>query len=149
MIKALHDIRVNDNPIDCDFYGYVNGDILLDNRIEELLDVVHNAQLNHQIQSKVLLVGRRTNLFSTHFSKIQPMNSKDYLDYIQSAYKRLEQFMGLAMDYFIFTDDTFGDDFLSNIVVGRDMIDSYIFHYCYSKQDVSVVDCSKSCSVIR
>ena len=49
------------------------------------------------------------------------------------------------MDYFIFTEHTFGNDFLSDIVIGRDMIDSYIFHYCISNENIDVIDCSNAC----
>ena len=65
------------------------------------------------------------------------------LQQIRHYFWQNEQFMGLAMDYFLFTESTFSSDFLSSVVVGRDMIDSYIFHYCYSRGDVSVVDMSE------
>ena len=145
MVEKLGSIRSGVYPIECSFYGYVNGDILLDSRMDTLLQAVQQAQKEYLIHPKVLLVGRRTNANVPSTLKVNQLSPYDYLQFIKREYKKNEQFMGLAMDYFIFTYDVFGNDFLSNIVVGRDMIDSYIYHYAYSKEDLSIIDCSNAC----
>lgn len=144
MVESLTNLRPSDvYPLDCDFLGYVNGDILLDSRLTEVLTMVQTARESKAIQSKVLLVGRRTNSFTSPSLKIEQMTLNEYQTYIQDQYIKNEQFMGLAMDYFVFSPQTFGSDFLSSIVVGRDMIDSYIFHYAFTHEDVTVIDCSQ------
>ena len=46
------------DTLDCQYYGYVNGDILLSHT---LLDVLKLLQQNKDINQKRLIVGRRTN----------------------------------------------------------------------------------------
>lgn len=72
------------------------------------------------------------------------LTREEYLSQLVSLYQRNEQFMGLAMDYFFFSESTFLQDFDSEIVLGRDMIDSYIFHYGLTNERISVIDCSES-----
>ena len=145
IVESLLTLRFGAYPLDCEFYGYVNGDILLDSRIEEVLDVIQSNQKDEQLKKRILLVGRRTNSLTTASLKVESMSDDEYLNYIKLRYIHNEQFMGLAMDYFIFTEHTFGNDFLSDIVIGRDMIDSYILHYCISNENIDVIDCSTAC----
>ena len=139
ILHALFTVRNGMSPLECEFYGYVNADILLDPRTEEVLSFVKEKQLAGELRSSLLLVGRRTNINFSEYSSVEEIP----LQQIRHYFWQNEQFMGLAMDYFLFTESTFSSDFLSSVVVGRDMIDSYIFHYCYSRGDVSVVDMSE------
>ena len=139
ILHALFTVRNGMFPLECAFYGYVNADILLDPRIEEVLSFVRGKQLEGELQSSLLLVGRRTNIHLSDYNSVEDAS----LQQIRHYFWQNEQFMGLAMDYFLFTESTFSSDFLSSVVVGRDMIDSYIFHYCYSRGNVSVVDMSE------
>lgn len=131
--------------MECNFYGYVNGDILLDNRIGEVLSFITQSQMKGELYSSLLLVGRRTNVNAADSAFFKGMSSEELFNELRDMYYQNEQFMGLAMDYFVFTRNTFTRDFLSSVVVGRDMIDSYIYHYCYTHANVSVVDMSEGC----
>ena len=125
----------------------MNGDLLLDFRMESILDLVHSHQLEGNLKQDVLLVGRRTNIPTVNVFRSVSYSQREYESRLLSAYKTHEQFMGLAMDYFIFSKSTFRADFSSDVVVGRDMIDSYIFHYGMTSDRVSVIDCSNSCKL--
>ena len=113
--------------------------------MDTILDLVHSHQLEGNLKQDVLLVGRRTNIPTVHLFRSVSYSKREYEGRLLDAYKQHEQFMGLAMDYFLFSKSTFRDDFSSEVVIGRDMIDSYIFHYGLSNERISVIDCSESC----
>lgn len=116
----------------------------MDFRMDTILDLVHSHQLEGNLKQDVLLVGRRTNIPTVHLYRSVSYSKREYEGRLLDAYKKHEQFMGLAMDYFLFSKSTFRDNFSSEVVVGRDMIDSYIFHYGLTNERISVIDCSNS-----
>ena len=141
-------VRHGSYPLECLYYGYMNGDILIDSRLEEVFDHVHLHQMEGNLKPDILLVGRRTNVRATQLSLSGASTREEYLSQLVSFYQQNEQFMGLAMDYFFFSESTFLQDFDSGIVLGRDMIDSYIFHYGLTNERISVIDCSESRSTL-
>ena len=46
---------------DCDYYGYINGDILLSSSIIQTLRNISNLIQQHKLFPRVLITGRRTN----------------------------------------------------------------------------------------
>ncbi|KAK8797069.1 hypothetical protein WA158_004279 [Blastocystis sp. Blastoise] len=125
-----------------DFYGYTNSDILFHSKILNVLDTIKQKQTDKVLQKKILLVGRRLN-YNIYENMTIPVLPGLFDKFLEDIYFNSEVFTGLAMDYFITTPYTFGSD-LSPVVIGRPMIDSYLFHYAYSKEDIDVVDCSDS-----
>lgn len=144
ILQTLFSVRQGIYPLECQYYAYANGDILLDFRMDQILDLVHTHQLEGNLKQDVLLVGRRTNTPSVNLYRSLSYSNREYHGRLLDAYKKYEQFMGLAMDYFIFSKSTFRDDFSPDVVVGRDMIDSYIYHYGLTSDRISVIDCSNS-----
>ena len=61
------------DTLDCDYYGYVNGDILLSHT---LLDVLQHLQQNKDVNSKQLIVGRRTNYPWMNITQFPPTNEE-------------------------------------------------------------------------
>lgn len=49
---------------DCDFYGYVNGDILFHSNLTRVLSVIKSYMSQNILKRRVLLTGRRTNIFN-------------------------------------------------------------------------------------
>ena len=126
----------------CSYFGYVNGDILLDLRLPSLLREFTSLSSS---SLSPLLIGKRTNIhFPPEFS-LDEFLPDQYQHILEDFYRREEQFLGLAMDYFLFTRTTFDNTFRPDVVIGRDMIDSYIFHYGYVSPHVQLVDISDSC----
>ena len=143
ILEQLYQLESSPSPRQCSYYGYVNGDILLDTRLPNLL--MEYSNLSSSFRSP-LFIGKRTNVhFLSDFS-IDSFLPSQYQNLIQSYYREEEQFLGLAMDYFIFTKTTFDSSFRQDIVIGRDMIDSYIFHYGYTSSHVDVIDISDACT---
>ena len=143
ILNTLFTLRDGFSAVECSFYGYVNADILLDSRMGEVLSLVKQSQLEGKLSASLLLVGRRTNVNVAESAFFKWISAEESFSQLRELYFQNEQFMGLAMDYFLFTRNTFSRDFLPSVVVGRDMIDSYIYHYCYSHANVSVVDLSE------
>lgn len=143
ILHTLFTLRDGLSAVECSFYGYVNADILLDSRMGEVLSLVKQSQLAGKLNASLLLVGRRTNVNVAESAFFKWISAEESFNQLRELYSRNEQFMGLAMDYFLFTRSTFSRDFLPSVVVGRDMIDSYIYHYCHSRASVSVVDLSE------
>ena len=144
IIQVFSTVRHGSYPLECLYYGYMNGDILIDSRLEEVFDHVRLHQLEGNLKPDILLVGRRTNVKVSQLFISGALTREEYLSQLVSFYQQNEQFMGLAMDYFFFSESTFLQDFDSEIVLGRDMIDSYIFHYGLTNERISVIDCSES-----
>lgn len=46
-------IEYGENHFDSDFYGYINGDILVSNKIESILSMIQDHIDHHLLKSKV------------------------------------------------------------------------------------------------
>ncbi|KAK8805810.1 hypothetical protein WA158_002466 [Blastocystis sp. Blastoise] len=127
---------------DSDFYGYVNGDILQES---VLFDILQQTLVNieqHKLHKRVLLIGRRYNIKITSIDLSSSLTDLDaYDEYLRLITRDVNPHSPNCMDYFIFTRHTFNYNEMSKIVIGRNYVDSYIFKYAVSKPDViSVID---------
>lgn len=126
-------------PYSCQFYGYLNGDILLS---PQILDVLNETL--HQIAAgvfspHVLVVGRRTNhpwanvtsLLSgeAYRAQLRSFCSTD-APYMNNAIVAFSHFIIITrQDYFLFTPNTFNPSTMKGIVIGRTAVDGYLVSY--------------------
>lgn len=54
-------ISIMQEKYDCDYYGYINGDILLSSSIIQTLKNISDLIQQHKLLPRVLITGRRTN----------------------------------------------------------------------------------------
>ena len=124
-------------PYSCQFYGYLNGDILLS---PQILDVL-NETLRHiaagAFSPRVLVVGRRTNYPWANVTSLR--SGEAYRAQLRSFCSTDAPYMNNAIvafahtshsqDYFLFTPNTFNPNTMKGIVIGRTAVDGYLVSY--------------------
>ena len=133
--------------ITCDYFGYVNGDILLSPNIDRVLRLIHRHQLHGNIKKHVLIVGRRLN--KEVFDRSVFRNVYEYNKFINTVYLNEPLYSSLALDYFIYNRGTYNLETMPPIVIGRGEIDAWQFNYCYENPDVDIIDTSDASRVSK
>ena len=138
------------------FYGFLNGDILIHSSIIPILDTVWKSIESGQLKSKVMITGRRHNMYIQLATNIG--NTNDEIDsFIEQNIFKNEQFLPVSQvffprrslissqDYFIITHDTFDYGKMLNVVIGRNDYDNYLVDYCYHRsKTISLLDGSNA-----
>lgn len=126
------------------FYGFLNGDILIHSSIIPILDTVWESIESGQLKSKVMITGRRHNMYIQLATNIG--NTNDEIDsFIEQNIFKNEQFLPVSQDYFIITHDTFDYGKMLNVVIGRNDYDNYLVDYCYHRsKTISLLDGSNA-----
>lgn len=132
--------NMESDNITCDYYGYVNGDILLSPSIERVLSFIRRHQLRGNIKNHVLIVGRRLN--KEVFDRSVFRNVYEYNKFINTVYLNEPLYSSLALDYFIYNRGTYDLNTIPPIVIGRGEIDAWQFNYCYERPDIDIIDAS-------
>ena len=122
------------------FYGYVNGDIIFHSTLRDVL-----LRINHAIPSPhLLVVGRRYNAYFKS-GTLSSLSSASAVDrYIKSQIRFSEQFIPVAQDYFLFTENTFTRHNLLPVVVGRNRYDNYLLTLCKTTSTCRLADASEA-----
>lgn len=66
--SMIHQIQ---NTYDCTFYGYVNGDIIFHSNLTNVLFFLKTLIDKHQLKDRILITGRRTNIFNYAIQSIR------------------------------------------------------------------------------
>lgn len=122
------------------FYGYVNGDIIFHSTLRDVL-----LRIDHAIPSPhLLVVGRRYNAYFKS-GTLSSLSSASAVDrYIKSQIRFSEQFIPVAQDYFLFTENTFTRHNLLPVVVGRNRYDNYLLTLCKTTSTCRLADASEA-----
>ena len=122
------------------FYGYANGDIIFHSTLRDVLQRIDNAIPSPHL----LVVGRRYNVYfkSGSLSSFSTSHSVD--GYIKSNIRFSEQFIPVAQDYFLFTENTFTRNNLLPIVIGRNRYDNYLLTLCKKMPTCNLLDASEA-----
>lgn len=136
-------IQILQSTYTCEFYGYVNGDILLSSTI---IDVLSNISLfirKGLLHQRVLITGRRVNGEIPRLSSISSSFSKNDIT-IELMKKRGTLFREDALDYFVFTSSTYNLSSLLDVVIGRPLYDNYLLHIISNDTEADLVDATES-----
>lgn len=81
------------------FYGFLNGDILIHSSIIPILDTVWESIESGQLKSKVMITGRRHNMYIQLATNIG--NTNDEIDsFIEQNIFKNEQFLPVSQVFF-------------------------------------------------
>ncbi|KAK8792062.1 hypothetical protein WA158_005439 [Blastocystis sp. Blastoise] len=132
------------------FYGYLNGDILLNLNIENIMLKVLESIYRKEIKSEVVLVSTRSNIQDSFFFNKTFTNNYEYNNILNETYKISYYANPIAIDVFIATKYTLTNHLFDDIVIGRFYIDGYVidnanFRYKY----VDTIDITPSTFVIH
>lgn len=123
------------------FYGYANGDLLFSNGLMNTLQKIFCKFRNDK---RLLIVGKRTNVFASLLKEINSRSGMEVEDY---AIKYGKRFQPDALDYFI-TNQLFPwDDFLP-LVVGRRGYDNWVLAFA-RYNNFTVIDASDSVTCLH
>ena len=125
------------------FIGYMNCDLLIHSSLLDSLQSILHLQETHQLNSSVMLMGRRYNKATTIHH--------DYTGYTTNQFDRLilnevahsDQFITVAQDYFIMPPSTLDYTAIPDLVIGRNGYDNFIVNYCMT-HSITLVDMSAS-----
>lgn len=123
------------------FYGYANGDLLFSNGLTNTLQRIFCKFWNNE---KLLIVGKRTNVFASLLKEINPRTEEEVEDY---ALKYGARFQPDALDYFITNQRFPWDDFLP-LVVGRRGYDNWVLAFA-RYNNFTVIDASDSVTCLH
>jgi len=114
-------------------YTYINGDILGRGDFVDTIEVVLPI-------GDFLMVGKRTNVaWSEKYAKFD----------FDELFKNGVLFQSNAQDYFTVTKRAFDWDAIPPFVVGRPAYDNWLVDHVYHKPNVSLVDATKTVSIIH
>ena len=126
--------------ITCEYYGYVNGDILLSSNIDRVLKLIQKQQQRGNLKKHVFVTGRRLN--KEVFDRSVFRNVYDYNRFINEVYYNEPLYSAPALDYFIINKGTFDLEAMPDIVIGRGEIDAWQFSTAYANPDCDIIDTS-------
>ena len=131
---------------DIDYFGYMNGDLLLHSSIVSTMKTVLTERRSLSNQNKIMLVGRRYNIKTTINDNYQSFSRSEYDSIIEKKTKFTDMFISVAIDLFIFSRGSLNyDDYIfSKLVIGRNKYDNYMIDYAIEK-GISLVDISYGC----
>ncbi|KAK8816903.1 hypothetical protein WA577_002697 [Blastocystis sp. JDR] len=127
----------------CYFYGYVNGDIVFHSNITAVLKGVISLIREKKLKERVLVTGRRTNIFDYNMRFISS-NVEENDRNIERAATKGVLFREDALDYFIFTKTTYYWNQIPNLVIGRPLYDNYLLHIISKNRFTDLVDATPS-----
>lgn len=122
------------------FYGYINGDILIHSSIVDILQTVRL----HPPSKRILIVGRRYNTYITAGIREQFTSQQVVDSFIQNSIRHNEQFIPVAQDYFIFTEGTLTAENVLPVVIGRNLYDNYLCTVCKQDSSCTLMDASQA-----
>lgn len=136
-------IQILRSTYSCDYYGYVNGDILLSSSLISVLSHISLFINEGRLHRRVLITGRRVNGDVPILSSISSSYFKNDIT-IESMKKEGTLFREDALDYFVFTNATYDFNSLLDVVIGRPLYDNYLLHIISEDDDADLVDVTDS-----
>ncbi|KAK8799625.1 hypothetical protein WA158_006173 [Blastocystis sp. Blastoise] len=143
--SILYDLE---HSIEADYYGYINGDILLPPTVIDLFHEITKMRERKLIKNKLLVVGRRlnVNIYEKDTSLYTPETQSQFFE---RYFTTKEQFISVAQDYFLYTKSTFDLSHLPPVVIGRNGYDNYLVSYCYAQPSIDLIDASNALAVLH
>lgn len=140
-------ISVIEHNYESDFYGYVNGDILLSHNVYEVLTTIEKNIRMNRLLPDVFIIGKRFNLDHNHNITIVP--EKDaYSSFIHRSVFLTPHHIPLAIDLFIFPASTMPLSEFPSVIVGRNGIDAVLLDYNHHRH-VDMIDISYALEVLH
>ena len=129
------------HKFDSTFYGYANGDLLFS---DGLVKTLQKIRCEFRDKKKLLIVGKRTNVFASLLTELNSQLGKEVEEYVV---KYGERFQPDALDYFI-TDQFFPWENFLPLVVGRRAYDNWVLAFARHK-NFTVIDASDSVTCLH
>ncbi|CAC5361243.1 unnamed protein product [Mytilus coruscus] len=124
------------------FYAYANADILFD---RGLLNTLHYLSKFHRLYYHPLLVsGKRMDF---HIDRLNTERISGYTD-IENLIIQSSMSYGFAEDYFI-VNSQFPWKIVSDVVIGRSMVDNYIVYMARKNRNINVIDSSATIGALH
>ena len=139
VLSSIFEIAMDSCP-DARTYTYINGDILPKDNFLETVEAVSNIMEKKDF----LIVGRRTNV---NWSPDKSVRSEGF-DFDREFMSGI-LFRPFAQDYFVVTKGAIQWSEIPTFVVGRAPFDNWLVNHVYNKQNVALVDATKTISIIH
>ncbi|KAK8805849.1 hypothetical protein WA158_002505 [Blastocystis sp. Blastoise] len=122
-----------------DFYGYINGDILVENSIHKVLIKVKQDIQDGNIKPKVGLFSQRHNFYFNSTTDMY-IQSNNMTQLYQQQKLKARSYWDAAIDLFVFTPNTFDWKNMPKFVIGRAKFDNWVIQHVTRAVDIDSID---------
>ncbi|KAK8794640.1 hypothetical protein WA158_001621 [Blastocystis sp. Blastoise] len=129
------------------FYGYINGDILIERTLPPLLFKIKDQMDQGILRSKVALFTQRHNFY---FKEEEDMYTTSNVDELFKKQKlKSRTYWDMAIDLFVFTPNAFPWEFLPKFVIGRAKFDNWLIQYVNRADGLDSIDATPYVSLLH